>query len=331
MLRSLVLLAALSIAPVALADAPLVQHGRGVYYFDGAGRCPYAGLGLRGANACNRISLEDGLSTVTVDKAHHKITFTNAASYGSKTLIGDFLFLGSGKTAAGVANHVAIHLRVEKKGAAFNTHIHAHVPNWDKISSSDFEPFQVVVSDGKKETSVMTPAQALSAVNDPKAAAKLIGELVEVRDNYPKTQVAGQHALADVTVAFGIGAVADSLLRAELTQLDKPGSHANVPALLAQGNWQLKITSLSSLLPKDAIRHDLFLFGLEDVGVLQPVKSAGLPKGTSITLKWEGGKGHIAMGNASQDFPRALEVMRNFLEFGFLGNIVSHQAGLHLK
>ena len=163
MLRSAAVLLAFAVAAPAAFAAPGLQ-GRGVYYFAGSGTCPLAGVGTRANNACNRVSLEDGMSNVTVDAAHHKI----------------------------------------------------------------------------------------------------------------------------------------------------------------------KITSLSALLPKAAIAHDLFLFGVENAPQLASVKTHGLPKGSVIHLKSHAGKTELGVDGKMAAFAGGQELARDFLEFGFLGTVVKHQAETHL-
>lgn len=329
MLRATTALLAFALAaPAAFAET---HQGRGVYYFEGSGRCPLAGVGTRAANACNRLSLEDKESSVVIDVPNHKVTLTNKHSYSSKTLIGDLLFVGTA-TTAGKPHHIGVHLRIDKKGAAFIAHTHAHVVSWDKVSAPVFEPFDVVVTDGKTSTVVHSHAEATQAVSDPKTAAKIMNELVEVHDVMAKTAAApGSHLLSAVEVGVGIAGIHKMVARSEFIQHEKPGSHHTLVSLLTSGSWELKITALSGYLPKDAIRHDLFLFGLDKAPQLASVMAKGLADGTVLRLVVKNGKAEIGIGKKLSPFSKGEDVMRNFLEFGFLGTLVKHQAEQHLK
>ena len=121
-----VTLLALGNAVAAPASDPQVISGRGVTYFDGRVRSPFAGLGTRGDQASNQLALEDGESRVTIDRAHRRITIVNAHLYPSRQSIADLTFLGTARAEDGTRVPLAVHLKIDKKKTKIATDLHPH-------------------------------------------------------------------------------------------------------------------------------------------------------------------------------------------------------------
>jgi hypothetical protein len=56
-------------------------------------RCPLAGIGTRGPQACNRIALDDDQSSARVDTVVGRIVFANPHRYPGTQIVGDVLIL----------------------------------------------------------------------------------------------------------------------------------------------------------------------------------------------------------------------------------------------
>jgi hypothetical protein len=155
------------------ATSPRKLSGRGVYTLDTTQRCPLGGAGARGANACLRIALDDGDSTVEVDPAARRIVLRNSRRYPGKTIVGDMLILGSARAPSGVRVPVAVHLVIRKRGNSFDATPHAHAVTRDRPSDVEIDGYDVVVTDGAREERVLTPVAARDAIADPGLAARI--------------------------------------------------------------------------------------------------------------------------------------------------------------
>lgn len=315
-------------ASATAAPAPETFQGRGVYYFDGKIVCPLAGIGMRGPHASNRVALDDGNSKVVIDRGGQRIFLTNTQIYPHQQVIADFLFLGTGVTKAGQRAPIAIHLKVEKKGKTFHFHVHAHPTSHDDPAELEIEPFQVLLSDGVKETMAMTPADAIQTARAPGLAARVASIFVSVTDNLNGHIVSGHPVLlSDISVTV----LAKTVMRATLTSFrDVPpaAGKGRLAEMFQAGEWELRLTATSSMIPKDVLRRELFVLGLEDLSIVQRVGRDGLKKGESLLFQMKDGKGTLSFGKDSQELPDAVDRARTFLEYCFLGAILEHQAEL---
>ena len=317
-------------APILMLLASVqTLHGRGVYYLETGQQCPLPGVGARAANACLRVALDDDATSVEIDRAAHRILFRNQQRYPDRRMIGDVLLLGWGRSAAGERTPVAVHLFVRKKGDAFEAKPHAHAVLRERPRSIDLDPYRVMLSDGTHDSEALTPESARRAIENPGLAARLAGELVQVRDNLRKRHAGAgggdDHRIADVTVALGLGPASSDVARAQLV-LTGGGRPAGVPDLLRGVDWELRIEALSRFVPKEVLARDLFLYGIEDLPMLQAVKRDGISKGESLVFSVHGSKGRLSYKGQSAELPRAADSARAFLEFSFLGAVLEHQA-----
>jgi hypothetical protein len=311
--------------------APQVVSGRGVTYFDGRVRCPFAGLGKRGDQASNRLALEDGESRVTIDRARHRITVVNAHVYPSRSVIVDLTFLGTAKAEGGGRVPLAVHLKVEKKKAKISTDLHPHWTTRGKLTDAEVEPFEIAYSDGTTETVVATGDDLLRVATETRIAYTLAGALIEVKDNLDGhgPSLAAGGALADISLGFGTSHVNKMLIRGEVRSFDATNAALGgqaAPALLARGRWQLRLTAMSSLLSQETLRRDLFLLGLDQLPVVAAgIARGGLKKGETLAFTMDGSKGRVSWGDKEEDLPAPLDVARAFLEFNFLGAVLAQQ------
>jgi hypothetical protein len=310
---------------------PQVISGRGVTYFDGRIRCPYAGLGARGDQASNRLALDDGESRVTIDRARRRITVVNTHLYPSREIIVDLTFLGTGKVASGARVPLAVHLKLEKKKAKISIDLHPHWTTRGKLTAPELEPFEVVYNDGVSDKVVATGDDLLRAATETKLWYTIAGALLEVKDNLAGRgpSLAKEGALADLSLGVGTSPINKMLIRAEVRSLDATNTAlAGQPpaALLARGSWQLRLTAMSSLLSQDTLRRDLFMLGLDRLPVVAAgIARGGLKKGETLAFTFRNGMGRVSWGDKEDDLPAPLDVARAFLEFNFLGGVLAQE------
>jgi len=322
---------ALRKAVAAEAAAPPVISGRGVTYFDGRVRCPFAGLGARGPQASNQLALDDAASRVTIDPVRRRITIVNTQVYRTKQIIADLTFLGTARAEDGARVPLAVHLKLEKKKAKISTDLHPHWTVRGKLTAAELEPFEVIYGDGTTEKVVATGDDLLRTATETKISYSMAGALIEVQDNLEghAPSLATGAALADVSVGVGSKHINTMFVRADLRSLDAANAAlaGQPPAvLLTRGAWELRLTCLSRLLPQETLRRDLFLLGIDQLpAVAAGLARGGVKKGESLVFTFRGGKGRIAWGSQEDELPASLDVARTFLEFNFLGSILAQE------
>jgi hypothetical protein len=209
--------------------------------------------------------------------------------------------------------------------------VHAHPTVRDDDVSVDLEPYRVLLSDGTKESIALDPEVALKAVRDPGAMARLANVFIEVRDNLAGGTATGSNprVLADVSVGLGLGKLSKMVLGAQLESGDvfpKGTGAARLSEMFRSGTWEVRLTALSSLVPKDVLRRELFLFGMDGLPALSGIMKNGLRSGEAVVFGMKDGKGTITAGQVTEPIPDATDKARAFLEFCFLGAILEHQA-----
>ncbi len=324
------LLAGNAVAAAAPLPDPQVISGRGVTYFDGRVRAPFAGLGTRGDQASNQLALDDGESRVTIDRARRRITIVNAHLYASNQIIADLTFLGTARAEDGTRVPLAVHLKVEKKKTKISIDLHPHWTVRGKLTAAELEPFEVAYSDATTEKVIASGDDLLRVATETRISYTLAGALIEVQDNLEgrAPSLAPGTALTDLSVGIGSKHLSTMFVRAELRSLDAGNAAlaGQPPAtLLTHGAWQLRLTSLSRLLPKEKLRRDLFLLGLDQLPTVAAGLARGLKKGETLAFTFRAGKGRVSWGDKEEELPAPLDVARAFLEFNFLGAMLAQQ------
>lgn len=318
--------------PATEPAGPQTYEGRGVYYFEGSVESPLAGLGSRAAHATNRLALDDDHSVVTVDRARHRIRVRNTHKYGLDNLVGCLTFLGRGTTASGEEVPVGIHLKLHKIGQSFEARLHPHPTVRDEITAAVFEPFEVVLFEGRKEEVVLTPEKAVEAVRDPVLTARLVQIFVNVNDyleGVPLVPERPDERLVDLSIGFGSGRLHIAVVRVKL--ISKSADNAPMirrgalREMFERGEWEFRIESKSPFLQKSDLVRDFFLFGIDDLPVLDPVKKQGLRYGQALVVGFEDGKGYIGLGEEREEFADPAGVARAYMEFHFVGGVVARQ------
>jgi hypothetical protein len=313
-------------------DVARQYRSRGVHYFDGAVASRLAGVGSRGAHASNRLALDDDHSVVTVDRERHRILFRNTHRYGLDDLVGCLLFLGRGTTASGESVPLGVHLKIHKTRNRFHARLHPHPTVRDEIVAATFEPFDVVLSNGENETLALTPDGMRQAVRDPVLTARLAAIFLQVDDRLEGEVIQPEKPgarLVDLSIGFGSEKVNLDVARVQLVsraaenaELIRSGA---LPAMFRRGSWELRIEAESPAIPPSEFKRDLFLFGLDDLGILAPLKRRGLLRGETLVVGLDDGAGFVEFDGARAEIANPADVARAYLEFHFVGGVLSQQ------
>lgn len=321
-------------APLPAAPPVEVHRSRGIRYFEGRVRCPLAGAGQRGPHASNRLVLDDARTAVTIDRGAGRITVENGDHYEHKTVIADLLFLAEGRTASGRSTPFSLHLKILKKGRAISLDLHRHLRTQEPITSAEFEPFEVVVTDGQDGARVVLSRQkSLDLICRPSLALRVIKSFMALRDNLDGLQqdprVPG-FRVADLTLGFNVFGWPWMMARAHLESLRADNAElmarGSVADMLSEGAWQLTLVALSERWLPEVVQRDLFLFGLDELPLLREVRERGLKKGQTLGFRFERGHGQVSLGTQTAELPGALDVARAYLEFHMLGGLILEHA-----
>lgn len=319
-------------APARAQEAARQYRGRGVYYFDGAVVSSLAGVGSRGAHATNRLVLDDQHSVVTIDRERKRVVFRNTHRYGLDDLVGCLLFLGRGTTAAGENVPLGVHLKIHKTRNRFQARLHPHPTVRDEIVAARFEPFEVVLSNGESETLALTPDGMREAVRDPVLTARLAAIFLQVDDRLEGEVIEPEKPgarLVDLSIGFGSEQVNLDVARIQL--VSKAAGNADLirsgalPAMFRRGSWELRIEAESPAILPTEFKRDLFLFGLDGLEILDPLKRRGLLHGETLVVGLDDGAGFVEFEGARADIADPADVARAYLEFHFVGGVLSRQ------
>jgi len=299
------------------ATAGATYTGRGIFNFASASGCPL-GDATAGGQSCDRLALSDADTRATVDTDAHTIQFDNTRHYAADTPVGDVLLQGSGVDEQGKRVPLSLHLKLARDGAKWSVKMHAHAPVRGDFTDIRIDPYRVTVNGAKGAQTVLTAEQAIAVLAKPSLTARIAQGLVQVRPT-------GEPDAPDVTVALGVGKVAKRMARVRFqSQL---GGSASIAQQIAQGNWSLDMEALSGQIPRRAVQGDLFLFGLENETLLQPLREKGFAKHDALTVGARDGQGYLRYNGVQQPFPQADRVARLFMEDSFLGLILTQQRG----
>lgn len=307
---------------LALAGACAFAHaadfaGRGVFNFRSDAGCPFAALAGAG-NDCNRLALDDADTRAALDSAAHTIRFANTRSYAEKAIVGDVLLQGSGQARSGQRVPLTFHALLSRSGTEWSVSSHAHSPLGDEFSDIRIDPYQVVVNDAGTDRVVLSADQVVEALAKPSLTARLANVLVQVDDN--RTDGAKD---ADITIGLGLSKASKSVARARFRA---PGAKGRELAdAMRQGNWTLELQALSGRIPRQVVQRDLFLYGLEQQPLLQPLLQRGFHKNEKLVLGATNGKGYVRYDGQQREFAGADAAARAFLQDSFIGLVLGWQ------
>jgi hypothetical protein len=103
-------------------------------------------------------------------------------------------------------------------------------------------------------------------------------------------------------------------------------ARGDVVEMLREGSWELRLTAFSEKWLPEVVQRDMFLFGLEDVPLLAPVRERGLRKNQTLAFRFDKGSGSIGLDGDSASFAGALDCARAYLEFHMLGGLLVEHA-----
>ncbi len=304
----------------------------GIHHFDGRVRCPFAGVGTRGPQASNRIVV-GGDAVVTFDPARNHVLVKDHGSYPELTVLADLTFLADGVTKDGRRLPFALHLKVQKTGDQISLDFHRHLRTQDKLTDADLEVYDVDVDDGRTVTRVLDRGKAMALIRNPPFKHKLIKALMAMRSKrLTRPPEAPGFTMADLTMGIGVSFASSMLVRAELVSLVPPSvlRTLTVPELLARGGFEVKITALSDKYLPDVIKRDAYLFGLDQVPLLAPLRERGLRKGQTFGFRIadaaSGGQAEVTLDGQVAPLPTARDTARAYLEFHMLGGLLAEHA-----
>jgi hypothetical protein len=305
----------LATTAAAAAAAPVTQlAGRGVFALDAAAACPF-GPPATGAAACGRIALDDTDTHATLDADSHVIHFANARSYHSKTVVGDVLMQGSGRSASGQRVPLNFHVVLRKSGGKWSINSHAHAPVHGNFTDVQVDAWRIEAGDAGAGGIVVTPATIRETLAKPGVMARVANEFVEVTDNRSVTATD-----PDITIGLGLGRAAFSVMRARLHADAVVGG--DLGAVLKAGTWSLELKALSSKIPKDVVRREMFLFGMDTQAQLKPLLEHGFAAGDSLVVGAVDGRGYLRLGDQQADFPAAAQTGLAFMQQSFIGLVL---------
>jgi hypothetical protein len=314
-------------------STPLRHHTRGITFFPGRVTCPLAGVGSRAANASNRLVLDDADTEVVIDRRAGRITVHNDRAYPRKTTVADLMFLADGFAASGARTPFAIHLKVQKTGHRYQVDLHRHLRNQAPIVRADYEPFVVTAHDGAARTVVLDRERTDRLISRPSLALRVVKALMAMKDNLEGAKqdpAARGYKVADLSVGFGALGLNYMMARAELGSLDGGNAplieRGSVVEMLRDGAWELKLTALSEKWLPEVVQRDLFLFGLDEIALLEPVRARGLRTGQTLAFRLHRGDGEIALDGQTAPLPGAHDVARAYIEFHMLGGLLAEAA-----
>lgn len=293
-------------ATEAAAAPPGIQtfEGRGIYHIEGRVRSPVGQSGERSQFATNRLAIDDEHTHVVVDRAAHRIVIRNEHRYGLNQLVGCLLLMSRGTIESGRSVPTAVHLKIHKTSNLFSASLHPHPTVREKLVDAEFEPFEVVLDNGKTEKIVLTPSEAVEAVRDPELTARLANLFIQVTDHLEgqKIEVARKGApLVDLSLGFGGEKHNLKLARVRLLSNDPANAErikeGSVGEMLDQGDWEFRVDSLTPYIPRGEFERDFFLFGLEGLSAIQKVSKRGLLRGETLVVGIRNGTGYIAIGD----------------------------------
>lgn len=320
-LLQLTLAAVLASGSTFAAASPVEYSGRAIHPFISASGCPLGGLSGAGNN-CNRIALDSADSQASLDIAAHTIRFSNPLEYTTKTVVGDVLLQGSAESDSGKRVPVSFHLVLSKKGKKWSINRHAHAPLKGSFSKITMDAYTVEVSnpDGSKET-LLAPEGVAETLTHPALLTRAANELVQVSDN----RKPGARD-ADITIAVGASKLSKPVMRARFHT--NASDRGGFDSLLQQGTWAFDLEALTGKIPDSVAQRELFLYGLDQQALLEPLLERGFRKNETLTVGAVNGRGYLRYGGREQDFPGADAAARAFLQQSFIGLILGwHQLG----
>lgn len=293
-----------------------ILSGPGVFEFDSL-EAPCSYSLLSNPNGCQHIALQDPATQAHIIQEKQKIILYNKQSYKKKTLLADLFIPAQGISQDGQTVPLMLHVKLSKKGQVWSVKSHSHAPVKGKFHDIKLSNWDIILNTEGGDKIVIDQATAIKVLSDPTLAAKMVNQLVQVKEN----QLDKQAGISDITVSLGIGGMAKSVMRSrfESVSIKEKQSLAEV---LQQGTWSIEMQSLTRMLPVSLIRHELFLYGLDNVPLLHELYQNGMEKGNKLIIGAQAGKGYIRYNGQQIDFPPAAQSAIRYMDISFIGLIL---------
>lgn len=307
-------------------------QSRGIYYLTSKSPCALNGYGNKiKDNACVRLTLFDENTNANVDLNNNTINVSNSEKYEDDYLVLDLLLPGTCYTEEGT-KRVYIHYKIEKKKKKYHPQIHAHFTTRAKCNSVELDAFQIQnSSDG---SILISKEDASSVVTNPSKMNRFLKELVEVDDNLEGkiSEDSDGRTIGDITVKVGKGKLSKKIVNTRfILRNNKAKDNKNLISLLNDSDWEIQIQSLTSLFPKEVLRNELFLIGLNDDLLHKYLKENGLPKKKSIIFKKVGKKGTLLWPEGKLELNNYQDTIKAFFTGTFIGTIFLEKLESNLK
>ncbi len=272
---------------------------------------------------CNRLVLDDAHTTAVVDETRREIRIANNHAYAESAIVADVLLHAKGQWGTRSRPYL-IHLVISKDSNGWHNRLSTYtVPGGGSPDRAEVDAWTVTIGDGKQV--VLTPEQAQAQIVAPPLSSRLIDTFAQARDI--RTAADPSPAL-DISLGIGPFKYTVASARLELPASLKADPKGNLDKALQEEDWHFEMAMLSSMTPKELIRHDLLLFGLDAHPLLQDVMRRGYRADEKLTVGVQNGAGFVRIGGHSAPFPAAQQTAVTFLRDTYVGMVLAAQAKL---
>lgn len=278
---------------------------------------------LPGTEGANRLALDDARTTAVVDAARREIHIGNNHAYSESTIVADVLLHAKGQWGMHSRPYL-IHLVISKDSDGWHNRLSTYtVPGAGAPTQAEVDAWTVMLGDGKQV--VLTPEQAQAQIVAPPLSARLIDTFAQVRDIRTATDPSPA-----LEISLGLGPLKYKVAaaRLELPASLKADPKSNLEKALQEEDWSFELAMLSSMTPKELIRHDLLLFGLDAHPLLQDVMKRGYRPDEKLTVGVRNGAGFVRIGGQEAPFPAAQQTAATFLRDTYVGMVLAAQGKL---
>ena len=278
---------------------------------------------LPGTEGTNRLALDDARTTALVDASRREIRIGNNHAYSESTIVADVLLHAKGEWGTHSRPYL-IHLVISKDSDGWHNRLSTYtVPGAGAPTQAEVDAWTVMLGDGKQV--VLTPEQAQAQIVAPPLSARLIDTFAQVRDI--RTTADPSPAL-EISLGLGPLKYKVAAARLELPASLKADPKSNLEKALQEEDWSFELAMLSSMTPKELIRHDLLLFGLDAHPLLQDVMKRGYRPDEKLTVGVQNGAGFVRIGEQTAPFPAAQQTAMTFLRDTYVGMVLAAQGKL---
>ncbi len=279
--------------------------------------------GAQQAGVSNRLVLDDAQTTAVVDETRREIRIANNHAYGETVIVADVLLHAKGQWGTRSRPYL-VHLVISKDSGGWHNRLSTYtVPGAGSPDRAEVDGWTVTIGDGKQV--VLTPEQAQAQIVAPPLSSRLIDTFAQARDI--RTAADPSPAL-DISLGIGPFKYTVASARLELPASLKADPKGNLDKALQEEDWHFEMAMLSSMTPKELIRHDLLLFGLDAHPLLQDVMRRGYRADEKLTVGVQNGAGFVRIGGQSAPFPAAQQTAVTFLRDTYVGMVLAAQAKL---